>query len=247
MEQRGIAGNRKKIYQVALLQSLVQGYYDGVVKVGELKRRGDAGIGTFEGVNGEMIVLDGKVYQALGDGSVREADDDETVPFSVVTFFEKDITAELPKTNCIGNLNDTLTGIVNENGKNLFYMVRIDGTFAGMNVRSVPKQKKPYRTLDQALASDQKVFNYKNVTGTIIGLYCPDYMGGINTPGWHSHFISDDRTKGGHILDLAFDSAHAELSAAQGFEMYLPDDRDFQAMELSKDVSAAIRKVETNE
>ncbi len=87
--------DKETIYQVALLQSLTQGYYDGIIKVSELKEHGDTGIGTFEGVNGEMIVIDGKVYQALSDGSVKEAADDETVPFSNVTFFESDVAADM--------------------------------------------------------------------------------------------------------------------------------------------------------
>ncbi|MBR6917093.1 MAG: acetolactate decarboxylase [Clostridia bacterium] len=237
----------KTVFQVALLQSLVQGYYDGIVKVCELKRHGDTGIGTFDGVNGEMIVLDGKAYQALGDGSVRVADDNETVPFSVVTFFDKDFSRDLPETDGIGSLYDTLTKTVEENGKNLFYAIRINGTFKRMNVRSVIKQKAPYKSLDKALETDQRVFGYENVTGTVVALYCPDYMGGLNAPGWHSHFISDDRTKGGHILDLSFDFAAAEFDAVRGFEMYLPDFPEFQKMDLSKDVSDAVRKVEANE
>ncbi len=239
--------NRETVYQVALLQSLTQGYYDGIIKVSELKQHGDTGIGTFEGVNGEMIVLDGKVYQALGDGSVQEADDNETVPFSNVTFFDKDISATLSKTNDINALKDTLMETVNENGKNLFYMVKINGTFRKMNVRSELKQEKPYKSLDKALATDQREFNYDNIKGTVVALYCPDYMGGLNTPGWHFHFVSDDKTKGGHILDLAFDSALAEFDSTRDFDMYLSDNSEFQKMELSKDVSDAIKKVETNE
>ena len=223
--------NRETVFQVALLQSLTQGYYDGIIKVSELKQHGDTGIGTFEGVNGEMIVLDGKVYQALGDGSVKEADDNETVPFSNVTFFDKDLSVTLSKMENINSLKETLTKTVNENGKNLFYMVKINGTFQKMFVRSELKQEKPYKTLDKA----------------VVALYCPDYMGGLNTPGWHFHFISDDKTKGGHILELAFDSAQAEFDSTQDFDMYLSDNSDFQKMELAKDVSSAIKKVETNE
>ena len=95
MKSAQTENDRETIYQVALLQSLTQGYYDGIIKVSELKKHGDIGIGTFEGVNGEMIVLNGTVYQALGDGSVQEAADDETVPFSNVTFFDKDGSLEL--------------------------------------------------------------------------------------------------------------------------------------------------------
>ena len=239
--------NRETVYQVALLQSLTQGYYDGIIKVSELKQHGDTGIGTFEGVNGEMIVLDGKVYQALGDGSVKEADENETVPFSNVTFFDKDFAVTLSNIPDINALKTMLTQSVNENGKNLFYMVKINGTFPKMNVRSELKQEKPYKSLDKALATDQREFNYENIKGTVVALYCPDYMGGLNTPGWHFHFISDDKTKGGHILELAFDTAEAEFDATRDFDMYLSDNKEFQGMELSKDVSDAIKKVETNE
>ena len=137
--------------------------------------------------------------------------------------------------------------MVEENGKNLFYFVKMSGTFEKMNVRSEIKQEKPYKPLDKALETDQREFNYDNITGTVVALYCPDYMGGLNTPGWHFHFISDDKTKGGHLLDLQFAKATAEYDATPGFDMCLTDNGDFQKMELSKDVSDAIKKVETNE
>ena len=239
--------DRETIYQVALLQSLTQGYYDGIIKVSELKEHGDIGIGTFEGVNGEMIVLDGTVYQALGDGTVQEADNNETVPFSNVTFFDKDGSLELSEINDVNALKEKLSAMVDEKGRNLFYFVKVSGTFDKMNVRSELKQEKPYKTLDKALETDQREFNYDNIKGTVVALYCPDYMGGLNTPGWHFHFISDDKTKGGHILDLQFAGAEAEYDATPEFEMFLPDNDDFQKIELSKDVSDAIKKVETNE
>ena len=239
--------NTETVYQVALLQSLTQGYYDGIIKVSELKQHGDIGIGTFEGVNGEMIVLDGKVYQALGDGSVKEADENETVPFSNVTFFDSDIKETLSDIENVDALKAALDKIVDENGRNMFYFVRIDGDFEKMNVRSELQQEKPYKSLDKALATDQREFNYDDAKGTVVGLYCPDYMGGLNTPGWHFHFISDDKAKGGHILDLSFKSAEAQLDKTPEFDMTLSDTDTFQEMELSKDVSDAIKKVETNE
>lgn len=235
------------IYQVALLQSLTQGYYDGIIKVSELKEHGDTGIGTFEGVNGEMIVLDGKVYQALGDGTVKEADENETVPFSNVTFFDSDIKENLKDIKNVDSLKGALDKIVDKNGKNMFYVVKINGTFDKMFVRSELKQEKPYKTLDKALETDQREFNYENIKGTVVGLYCPDYMSGLNALGWHFHFISDDKAKGGHILDLNFGNADAELDITPKFDMKLSDDEVFQGMELSKDVSKEIKKVETNE
>ena len=241
------AKKEKSIYQVALLQSLTQGYYDGIIKVSELKQHGDTGIGTFEGVNGEMIVLDGVVYQALSDGSVKVADDNETVPFSNVTFFDSDTSEELSDIADINSLKKKLTEKVEEKGKNLFSMVKMTGEFKKMLVRSELKQEKPYKTLDKALETDQREFTYENIKGTVVALYCPDYMNGLNTSGWHLHFISDDKEKGGHILDLSIEKAKAEYDMVQEFDMKLTDNEDFQKTSLADDVSDAIKKVETSD
>ena len=192
-------------------------------------------------------MLDGTVYQALGDGTVQEAADTETVPFSNVTFFDSDVSVDLADISDMKSLKTELDKSVNDNGKNMFYAVKVSGTFDKMLVRSELKQEKPYKSLDQALATDQREFNYDNIKGTVVALYCPDYMGGLNTPGWHFHFVSDDKTNGGHILDLAFASAEAEFDATQDFDMVLSENAEFQDMELAKDVSDAIKKVETNE
>ena len=57
--------NRDVLYQVSLLQSLANGDYTGSVTVGELKQHGDIGIGTFDRLNGEMIMLDGEAHRLI--------------------------------------------------------------------------------------------------------------------------------------------------------------------------------------
>lgn len=235
----------ESIYQVALLQSLAQGYFDGSMTVADLKTHGDTGIGTFDGLNGEMIVLDGVVYQAIGDGSVVVPADNETVPFSNVTFFEEDLTLALSAIPDMASLQSTLNEIVEINGANLFYMVKIPGTFSSIKVRSEYKQEKPYRNLDVALAADQNEFDFEDIKGTMVGLYCPDYMGDLNSVGWHFHFLTEDLTQGGHVLQVSVDEATAMLDATPGFELFLPEDDTFQNMELSKDMDEAIHKAET--
>ena len=139
-----------------------------------------------------------------------------------------------------------LDKVVAENGKNMFYMIKLDGTFEKMYVRSELKQEKPYKPLDKALETDQTEFNYENIEGTVVGLFCPDYMQGLNTPGWHLHFVSSDKTKGGHVLGLGFKTAELSYDVTQSFDMKLSDNETFQNMELSKDVSSEIKKVESN-
>lgn len=163
--------NADTLYQVALLQSLTQGYYDGIISVGELKQHGDTGIATFEGVNGEMIVLDGVVYQAVADGSIVIPPDEEILSFSNVTFFEVDETLHLSDVADIAVRQEAMNGVENTLGANCFYMVRIEGAFDAMKVRSEYKQEKSCRAPDVVLAADQTEFDYENVRGTMVGLY----------------------------------------------------------------------------
>ena len=233
------------LYQVALLQSLTLGDYTGSVTVGELKQLGDTGLGTFDSLDGEMIVLDGVVYQALSDGSIAIPDDSVTVPFSDVTFFEEDGKLSLAEMD-LEELKQVLDETVQAQGKNSFYMVRLEGSFDAMQVRSEYAQQEPYQPLDKVMETDQVIFDYVDISGTIIGLYCPEYMDKLNTPGWHFHFISEDRTKGGHILSLSLREGTAAYDQTSRFSMTLPNRSDFQDLDLAADLSEAIEKVETN-
>ena len=233
-----------KLFQVALLQSLMQGEYDGVITVGELKHYGDTGIGTFQSVNGELIMLGGVVYRALWDGSVEVAPDDETVPFSNVTFFDADIKKENVNASSIKELKEILTSLTDRQGKNQFYMAKVKGLMPSVLVRSELAQEKPYKTLNAALETDQREFSYENINGTIVALYCPEYMDGLNTPGWHLHFISDDGKKGGHVLELSTKNCEIHLDIISEFAMVVPNRETFNAKDLAKDLKAEIKKVE---
>ena len=239
--------DRETIFQVSLLQGLTLGDYYGSVTVKELKEKGDTGIGTFEGVNGELVMLDGVVYRAKSDGSVEVAPDDETIPFSNVTFFDADATEKISGVSSINDLKTYLNGKVNEFGKNNFYMIRIDGAFKNVFARSELKQEEPYKTLADALSTDQREFNFEKTNGTVVGLYCPEYMKELNAAGWHFHFVSEDKQNGGHVLDVDIDNAELKWDNTPGFNMLLPDTKKFPTLDLTTDQSQDIKKVETNE
>ena len=238
--------DRETIYQVSLLQGLTFGDYNGSVSVADLKKRGDIGIGTFEGLNGELIAVDGKVYRAAGDGSVEEVSDDTLIPFSNVSFFDEDVKDTLNGVDDITALQDILNQKVSELGENRFYFIRIDGTFNEMNVRSEYAQEKPYKPLAEVLETDQTFFDYENIEGTVVGLYCPPYMSDLNATGWHLHFVSSDKTKGGHVLGLNVDKAELGMDITEGFKMALPDNEMFEDFDLTIDQSEDIEKVEKN-
>lgn len=64
MEEGAVAPWQNRMWSLAL------GFSKSVITVQELLAQGDLDLGTFEDVDGEMIVIDGKCYRALDDGSV---------------------------------------------------------------------------------------------------------------------------------------------------------------------------------
>ena len=237
------AQNRETIYQVALLQSLTMGYFDGSVTVKQLKMHGDTGIGTFEGLNGEMIVLDGVVYQANQDCKINIMSDKDKIPFSNVTFFDKDFSVKLANVADKESLEKILNAEVDKHGRNSFYMIKLPGTFKEILVRSEAGSKEPYPTLVEALKT-QKEITLENVDGTIVGLYCPDYMSSLNSTGWHFHFITADKKLGGHVLGLNLADGEAQLDKTDAFNMNVPKKKNFHELNFNQDLKEDIRIAE---
>lgn len=208
------------LYQASTINALLAGHYDGILTCAELMRHGNFGSGTFEALDGEMIVLDGTVYRVSSDGSVHTPGPTNMTPFANVTFFEHDETFEL---RGIGNLiqleKEIERHLVN---RNIFYAIRVDGVFDVLKVRSVPSQTKPYPKLADAV-KHQSVFNLKDIKGTLIGFWCPEFIGALNVPGFHLHFLSDDRKSGGHVLDCRLREGKVSLDLTAGLTVQMPE------------------------
>jgi acetolactate decarboxylase len=217
---------RDTLYQVSTIGSLMAGNYDGIKTVKQVSSRGDIGIGTIDGLDGEMLMLDGVVYQVKDSGVVEKPGPDVTIPFTAVTYFDVDATEKTGEVQNLDDLKALLDKMIIK--KDRFYAFRIDGTFKTIQVRSVPKQVKPYPILSE-VTKKQAVFNYENVKGSLIGFWCPDYVGSVNVPGYHLHFISDDHTKGGHLLYVAISDATVKMDETRFFEMELPESAQLDA------------------
>lgn len=227
--------------QVSTIDALVKGIYDGGVSFGALKKLGDFGIGTLDNLDGEMLALDGKFYQVASDGAVHEIGDQVETPFSAVTFFKSDKSFALEKIDSLTALQKRLDAEMAS--ENLFYAVRITGTFPLMSVRSVAKQKPPFVTLPEAVKG-QSVFKFENVRGTLVGFRCPPFVKGINVPGYHFHFLSEDRKQGGHVLDCALATGEAGLDVLENLKVLLPQDEAFLKADFTTHDESAIDAVE---
>ena len=237
-----IPQDRETLYQVSTIDALMLGVFDGVQPLAELKRHGDFWIGTFDALEGEMIVLDGVVYQAKADGRIYRVSDDITTPLATVTYFDRDYSVTTGTTMNFSVFSSTMSRQLPS--QNIIYAVRIHGTFPFMKVRAIPAQHKPYPTLAEA-AKNQSVYSYTDATGSVVGFYTPVFFRGLNVEGYHLHFISDNRQTGGHILDFTVPlNTTVEYDITPEFEMVLPTSGAFTGVDLSQDLSGELVKVE---
>lgn len=225
------AADREVLYQVSTLDALLAGVYDRAIAVGDLRAHGDTGLGCFEALDGEMVVLDGVCYQVRADGSVRRAGDRMGSPFAAVTFFDRDSEIKLTQPHDLESLTALLNRQISSPG--MFQVVLLDGDFEYVKTRSVPRQRKPYPKLAD-VAAQQPTFEFHNTRGMIVGLFCPYFMAGSNMPGWHFHFLNDSRSGGGHLLNCRIKSATLQLDGTPRHLLALPGHEAYMRLELEQ-------------
>ena len=233
-------GRSNVLYQVSTINALLEGAYDGEVTCGDLLKKGDFGIGTFDALDGEMIAVDGKIYRVSVDGKAAQVPESEKSPFACVTFFKADRSFQFDQPLTLKELEKYFD--VRLPSQNIFYAFRVDGIFKYVKTRSVPRQAKPYTRLVD-IVKHQPVFELKDVKGTVIGFRSPDYVQGVNVPGYHFHFLTEDRKGGGHILDLQTAGTKADISPIHEVHIALPKGGVFYKLDLTGK-SGELNKVE---
>ncbi|WP_406659669.1 acetolactate decarboxylase [Methanolobus sp. ZRKC3] len=233
--------NRDLLFQTSTIDALLEGVYDGDITFEEMKEHGDFGIGTFNGLDGEMIAIDGDVYQIRADGIAYTVNDSMMTPFAAVTYFDVDEDIVINESMSQQQLEEYLVSLMPS--KNIIYAFRIDGTFDHMKTRSVPKQNKPYPRLVE-VAKNQPTFEFNDTEGTVIGFWLPEYIDGINVPGYHFHFITEDRTAGGHVLEFDLRNANVQIDQTYDFMLELPRNDDFSSVDLTDNKQDELKQVE---
>lgn len=234
----GTAGDT--VFQYATIDALLAGLYDGDLTMGALKAQGGFGLGTLNGLDGELVVLDGTGYHAAAGGRVDVPGDDAMVPFAVVVSFDPESTLKLGSVDSMDALNRAVLKALPS--RNVFYAIRIDTRFDRVKTRAIPKQAPPYVPLAEAV-KEQVVTPFTG-PGTLVGFYSPPFVKGVNVPGFHWHFLTEDRTGGGHVLDCAFKEATANMDTLRGFTVMLPGSGPFDRIDLSGDKGKELHAVE---
>ena len=228
------------LYQVSTAGALVEGVYQGAVSVATIREHGDFGLGTFEDLDGEMVVLDGHVYRVGSDGTVHEVADDAVTPFAVVTRLSPGPTVVLDGITEFAALLAALDRF--RESSNVFFAVRIDGQFDAVHVRAACRSAPG---VPLVVATEQQTeFELGAVTGTMVGFWSPPYASGVEVAGYHLHFLTDDRTAGGHVLSCRGSGLRAQLQEEGEIHLALPDTAAFRRAHLEHDPTADLDRAE---
>jgi acetolactate decarboxylase len=229
------------LFQASTIGALLDGAYEGDLSFAELAEHGDLGLGTLNGLDGEMIALDGSFYRADVDGAIRPVDGSAKTPFAVVTRFAPAIEEAIEGALAHEELLAELDALIPDEASSC--AVRLDGRFDLVRARSVPRQEPPYRPLTEVVA-EQHVFELAGVAGTMVGFRFPAYVEGIEVSGYHLHFISDDRSCGGHVLDSRSGGVRVRLDPSNDLHVELPPRVDLADPDLAVATHAAVERVE---
>ena len=232
---------RHEIFQTSLISALAQGVYEDEMTLAELLGHGSFGIGTFNGLDGEMIILGGVCYRLRGDGSVSVPELTERTPYAVVTNFVPSLSRSLTGPMTREEFSRAIDAFVPSS--NYMYALRVTGRFAWASARTVTKQDRPYRPMIEA-TDGEEIARHEDFSGTIAGFRTPLYESGISVAGCHAHIVDDDRTWGGHLVDFVLEEGEAELCLGTDFRMRLPLTEEFRTADLSEDMTEEIRRVE---
>jgi acetolactate decarboxylase len=197
-------------------------------------------LGTFEELDGEMVVVDGRFFQVRCDGSVREVDDDTLTPFAVITRFAPEPAVTLDRCPDMSHLTsrfDLLRG-----SDNVFFSLRVDGKFDYVHARALCRTEEGVPLVRAAAV--QPEFEFRNVSGTLVGFWTPEYAKTLNVPGYHLHFISADRTCGGHLLQCRGANLRLQIQREGDYHIALPETEDFLKADLRRDPAADLAQAE---
>lgn len=233
--------DRHSLFQVSTSNALVQGVFRGSVTVGDLRTHGDFGLGTFDGLDGELIMLEGTCHRATFEGSVTVPDDTTTVPFAVITRFNPDIRLSV---GGVGSLAE-LTAVIDRSrpSANLFVGIRVDGAFRSLAMRAACPAAVGEGLVEAV--SHQSEFRTEGEAGTLVGFWAPTYARAVNIPGYHFHFISDDRSHGGHVLELEAEELAIGIHVESALHLAIPETAEFLTADLSGEHEAELARAET--
>ncbi|MGB1011794.1 MAG: acetolactate decarboxylase [Thiolinea sp.] len=231
---------KQALYVSAPVNALIKGIYQENTTIHDVLQHGDFGLGTFNHLDGEMVALDGKVFQLKADGKAYEVSSDTRTPYACVNFFTPDSEEMIEQELSFSDLTELLERMLPS--PNMIYAIRIEGDFNYIKVRSVPRQENYHPLVE--VAREQLEYEHHNVSGSMAGYWTPTFMEALTVPGYHLHFLSQNRQYGGHLLACQTKNIRIAIQHLPKLEVGLPVSLDYLTAEFTRDLTADLEEAE---
>jgi acetolactate decarboxylase len=220
----GQVQEEKPIFHYSVMDAMRNGVYTGDISAKSLADKGNFGLGTYNNLDGEMIALDGIFYRVAPDGRVTKVETDRLVPFASIVFFKADMEYEISSIKTIEMLQKEIISKLPSANKP--YALRIECTFESIVVGGANKLQDENITGLAELMKTRPLYKRKQISGTLIGFYNPPSFASIDLSPFHFHFLSDDKTFGGHLVSGELSSVKIKISIDEkpGYEIILPQE-----------------------
>jgi len=226
MSKKSKGHRMNPVYLSAPVSALMKGLYEEDTSIANVRRHGDFGLGTFNDLNGEMVMLDGRAYRLGTDGIAHLVDDDARMPFACVTFFDPTTVEEIDQELDDSGFKNLLERLLPS--KNMLYAIRIDGFFSHIKMWSIHRQEN-YRPIDEVRPT---AFDFQDIEGTLVGFYIPTFLSSLSMPGYHLHFLSADKRQGGHLFQCRLKKASIGIQFVPELKLNLPMTLDYLTTDL---------------
>ncbi len=234
--------NGSCLFHVGLANTLLGGMYDGFYSVDQLKLKGNFGIGAPHRLDGELLILNGRVWQTTHADTTFEAEGSTLVPYAAVHDFNPIASLVLEGSFNRDQLYAYLDSLLAP--ANGMYGVKVSGTFTTITTRAFPAMNDTPAPTLASIMDRQVLFNHSEIDGALVGYKLPPFMAGMNFPGYHFHFLSDDHRRGGHMVEFTVTNVTIEYDRIHRFEVQLPDSPAFDAFDFSPDRSTEARTIQ---
>ena len=216
------------LYQYSTYSAFAQGTYNGLITSKDFLTYGDTGIGIADGLDGAMVAADGVMYKIGSDGTATECEKNDKIAYGAVTTLNGSRTQSVLEIKGYKNFCDALS---NQIILNQICIARIDGKFSSVKLSCPSAQSEPYKPYEQA-SKDNVAYRYKDISGTVIAVYYPEFYEGISQSGWQMYFISEDKTKGGIVSDIHITEGKCIIEKTSKFSLETPQTDEFNKLTL---------------
>lgn len=230
------------LFQYGLASAFIGGVYKGSLPIKDLKFMGDFGLGAPDLLDGELTILNGIVYQTKASGETTKLKNELMTPFAFTTFFKADTAFYLSGKSDEAAVLQKISSFLKN--KNSVYALKITGEFQDMKTRAFPAVADTTSAPLVTLMDKQRIFDYKNCSGFLVGYHFPEYLNGINIAGHHFHYLSHDMAKGGHVLDFTSTSLKIEIAEIKSLNLKIPSDKLFQDFKFPVNKNESLEKIE---